>query len=63
MNTPAREVARTSRVSGRFLCAGIGEIAAERCLLAGASDYIAKPVNMKDLMTLLVRHLRVAAPR
>ncbi|MFM2069114.1 MAG: sensor hybrid histidine kinase, partial [Pseudomonadota bacterium] len=30
----------------------------ERCLLAGATDYIAKPVNMTDLMTLLARSLK-----
>jgi CheY-like chemotaxis protein len=30
----------------------------EKCLHAGATDYIAKPVNIADLMTMLWRHLQ-----
>ena len=30
----------------------------EKCLQAGATDYIAKPVNMADLVTMLWRHLQ-----
>jgi CheY-like chemotaxis protein len=33
----------------------------EKCLLAGATDYIAKPANLGDLMTMLWRHLPHAA--
>jgi CheY-like chemotaxis protein len=30
----------------------------EKCLQAGATDYISKPASMKDLMTMLWRHLQ-----
>ncbi len=29
----------------------------EKCLRAGATDYIAKPVSLSDLVTMLSRHL------
>jgi CheY-like chemotaxis protein len=29
----------------------------EKCLQAGATDYIAKPANLCDLLTMLWRHL------
>jgi len=31
----------------------------EKCLQAGATDYISKPANMKDLMTMLRRHVQL----
>jgi len=30
----------------------------EKCLAAGATDYIAKPASLEDLLTLLWRHLK-----
>jgi len=33
----------------------------EKCLEAGASDYIAKPVNLEELLTMLARHLEKPA--
>jgi len=30
----------------------------EKCLAAGATDYIAKPASLEHLLTLLWRHLK-----